>query len=88
MHIPVVWEVPKDSDLDQFFEVMDLHRERKIFVHCVVNWRVSSFVYLHRVIRQGIPMEVAGQSLHKIWMPDPVWRRFIDRSLARYAVPD
>jgi protein tyrosine phosphatase (PTP) superfamily phosphohydrolase (DUF442 family) len=87
VHIPVVWEDPKDSDLDQFFEVMDLHRERKVFVHCVLNWRVSSFVYLYRVIQEGVPEELAGQSLHRIWEPNPVWHRFIDRSLARYTVP-
>jgi protein tyrosine phosphatase (PTP) superfamily phosphohydrolase (DUF442 family) len=86
VHIPVVWEDPKDSDLERFFEVMDLHRERKVFVHCVLNWRVSSFVYLHRVIQQGVPKELAGQSLHRIWEPNPVWRCFIDRSLARYAM--
>lgn len=87
VRIPVVWEDPKDNDLDQFFDVMALHQERKVFVHCVLNWRVSSFVYLYRVIQQGIPMEVAGHSLHRIWKPDPIWSRFIDRSLARYAVP-
>lgn len=86
VHIPVVWEDPKDDDLDRFFKVMDLYRRRKVFVHCVLNWRVSSFVYLYRVIQQGVPVEVAGQSLLKVWEPDPVWDGFIERSLARYGV--
>ncbi len=84
VHIPVVWEDPRDVDLDRFFEVMARYRDQKVFVHCALNWRVSSFVYLYRVIQQGAPMEVAGESLLKIWKPNPIWQQFIERSLARY----
>jgi protein tyrosine phosphatase (PTP) superfamily phosphohydrolase (DUF442 family) len=84
VHIPVVWEDPRDVDLDRFFEVMALYRDQKVFVHCALNWRVSSFVYLFRVTQQGVPMEVAVESLGKIWKPNLIWQRFIDRSLARY----
>lgn len=86
VHIPVIWEDPKDDDLDQFFGVMAHYQDRKVLVHCALNWRVSSFVFLYRVIQQGVSMEVAVQSLHKIWKPDPVWQGFIERSLARYGV--
>jgi protein tyrosine phosphatase (PTP) superfamily phosphohydrolase (DUF442 family) len=86
VHIPVVWEDPRDVDLDRFFEVMTLYRDQKIFVHCALNWRVSSFVYLYRVIQKGAPMEVAGESLLKIWKPNPVWQSFIERSLVRYGL--
>jgi protein tyrosine phosphatase (PTP) superfamily phosphohydrolase (DUF442 family) len=86
VHIPVVWEAPKDDDLDRFFETMAQNRERKVFVHCVLNWRVSSFVYLYRVIEQRVPVTVAGQSLLEIWKPNPVWHSFIERSLTRYEV--
>jgi protein tyrosine phosphatase (PTP) superfamily phosphohydrolase (DUF442 family) len=84
VHIPVVWEDPTDVGLDRFFEVMALYGDQKVFVHCAMNWRVSSFVYLYRVIQQGVPMEVARASLLKIWKPNPIWQRFIERSLARY----
>jgi protein tyrosine phosphatase (PTP) superfamily phosphohydrolase (DUF442 family) len=86
VHIPVAWEDPRDVDLDRFFEVMALYRDQKVFVHCALNWRVSSIVYLYRVIQQGVPMEVAGESLLKIWKPNPVWRSFIERSLVRYGL--
>ena len=87
VHLPVVWEDPKDDDLDRFFETMAQNRGRKVFVHCVVNWRVSCFVYLYRVIELGTTREVAEQSLLRIWKPEPVWHSFIERSLARYEVP-
>ena len=86
VHIPVVWEDPKDKDLDRFFQAMARNRTRKVFVHCVVNWRVSCFVYLYRVIEQGIAQEVAEQNLLEIWEPEPVWHSFIERSLVRCEV--
>jgi protein tyrosine phosphatase (PTP) superfamily phosphohydrolase (DUF442 family) len=84
--IPVVWEDPKDEDLDRFFQTMAQILTRKVFVHCVVNWRVSCFVYLYRVVELGIAMKRAEQSLLRIWKPEPVWQGFLERSLARYEV--
>ena len=86
VHIPVVWEDPTYDDLDQFFRVMTQYQDRKVLVHCALNWRVSSFVFLYRVIQQRVSVEVAEQSLLKIWQPDLVWQGFIERSLARYRV--
>ncbi|MGD9146123.1 MAG: protein tyrosine phosphatase family protein [Anaerolineae bacterium] len=86
VHIPVVWEDPGDDDLDRFFRTMAQARGRKVFVHCVVNWRVSCFVYLYRVVELGIAMKRAEQSLLRIWKPEPVWQGFLERSLARYEV--
>jgi protein tyrosine phosphatase (PTP) superfamily phosphohydrolase (DUF442 family) len=81
VHIPVAWESPTTQDLRQFFEVMDQNQDKKVFVHCAMNMRVSSFVFLYRVKRQNVPVEAARQALHKIWEPNEVWRRFIDDAL-------
>ncbi len=87
VHIPVVWERPKAGDLDRFFEVMDAHTDRRKLVHCALNMRVSVFVYLYRVLRQGVPPDVAREAMLQIWQPDAVWSRFIHDSLERHGVP-
>ena len=84
VHIPVLWEDPKDDDVDRFFEVMGRYGDRKVFVHCALNWRVSCFVFLYRVIRLGVLNEIARETLLKMWEPDPTWQSFIERSLIRY----
>lgn len=86
VHIPVVWEYPTAKDLEQFFAVMDEHRDKKVLVHCVVNKRVSSFIFLYRVIRQGVPPEDAREALLRIWEPNAVWQSFMDDSLARHEI--
>ena len=46
VHIPVVWDAPAMEDLEQFFAVMDECRDKKVFVHCARNKRVSAFIFL------------------------------------------
>jgi len=83
VHLPVVWEAPTPQDLEQFFGVMERYRDKKVFVHCAMNYRVSSFVFLYRVMRLGVPPEVAQEALRKVWEPNATWKDFIERSLAR-----
>jgi protein tyrosine phosphatase (PTP) superfamily phosphohydrolase (DUF442 family) len=76
--IPVVWEEPTLDDLDRFFAAMEANQARKVFVHCVVNYRVSSFIYLYRVLRLGADPDAAIWDLRSIWEPEPHWAEFIE----------
>ena len=80
-HIPVVWEAPTPTDLAIFFKVMERNRDYKTLVHCAMNMRVSAFVYLYRVLRQGVDASVAHADLHRIWQPNPTWQGFMDRAI-------
>ncbi|MEZ4708717.1 MAG: protein tyrosine phosphatase family protein [Caldilineaceae bacterium] len=82
--IPVVWEAPTGADLTAFFEAMTAYQEKKRFVHCIANMRVSAFTFLYRVLALGAPVEEARQTLHQIWEPNPIWRQFIDEQLEAY----
>jgi protein tyrosine phosphatase (PTP) superfamily phosphohydrolase (DUF442 family) len=79
--IPVDWEQPTLKDLQQFFAVIKQHSDRKIFVHCALNMRVSVFVYLHRVLCLSVEPEVAIEDLQKIWTPNETWSAFIESAL-------
>ena len=75
---------PTADDLAQFFTVMDANRERKVFVHCVLNYRVSSFMYLYRVLRLDADEEAARWDLLSIWEPDARWAAFIAAAVADF----
>jgi protein tyrosine phosphatase (PTP) superfamily phosphohydrolase (DUF442 family) len=83
--IPVVWEEPTLDDLARFFAAMEANQARKVFVHCVVNYRVSSFIYLYRVLRLGADPDEAIWDLRAIWEPDETWSAFIAAALEAYA---
>lgn len=80
-HIPVKWEAPTGKDLDDFFRLMKANESKKVFVHCALNMRVSAFIYLFRVICQGVTPADAKEQLHQIWEPDGVWQEFIEHEL-------
>ncbi len=79
--IPVVWEAPTLEDLTLFFAAMEANQTRRVFVHCVVNYRVSAFIYLYRVLRLGVDPDEAIWDLRSIWEPDETWSAFINAAL-------
>lgn len=54
--------------------------DRKRFVHCAANMRVSAFVYRHRCFT-GVPQATAEAALRQIWTPNETWQRFIQSVL-------
>ncbi|MBD2182070.1 protein tyrosine phosphatase family protein [Planktothrix sp. FACHB-1355] len=84
VHIPVVWENPTLEDISQFFSVMEANANKSVFVHCAANMRVSSFIYLYRLLHQGVDEETAKNDLHRIWVPNQKWQAFIEQVIDRY----
>jgi protein tyrosine phosphatase (PTP) superfamily phosphohydrolase (DUF442 family) len=83
LQIPVQFQAPSVADFDLFCGLMRACEGRRTFVHCAANKRVSAFVYLYRVLHQGVPEEQARQDMHAIWQPDEVWSRFIAEQMGR-----
>lgn len=79
VHIPVVWENPTIDDIRRFFSVMEANADKNIFVHCAANMRVSAFMYLYRLIHEGMSDEDAKRDLHQIWIPNDNWQKFIEQ---------
>ena len=82
IHIPVDFKKPDAADLELFFNAMDQHNDKTTLVHCAMNWRVSCFVYLYRVIKQDCDNETAKKDMLAVWQPDETWQSFIDDCLS------
>lgn len=83
IHIPVPFAAPTEHHLQAFFAAMDEHQDRKVWIHCAANMRVSAFLGLYRVIRQKWNEERAFELMHGLWRPDEVWRLFIASALEK-----
>lgn len=83
LHIPVDWDNPTRENLEQFMDAMDANQYRKTLVHCALNYRVSCFTALWKVLRLRENPENAFQHLHDIWEPKeyPAWDDFIRQTL-------
>jgi len=82
VHIPVDFKRPDTSDLERFFNTMEQYKDKTTLVHCAYNWRVSCFIYLYRIIKQGCNVEPAKQDMLAVWQPDKTWQDFIDNCLS------
>ena len=78
IQIPVIWDSPQVTDVQQFFDAMQQNRDKKVFVHCEVNYRASSFLYLYRRKFLNVDEKQARQDLQWIWAPNPTWTKFIE----------
>jgi protein tyrosine phosphatase (PTP) superfamily phosphohydrolase (DUF442 family) len=82
--IPVIWNTPTLSNFKQFSTLMKSYGSDKTYVHCELNWRASTFVYLYRVTQLNMTKEEAKQDLDHIWTPKDQWSDFIKSTLAHY----
>jgi len=80
-HIPINFLAPTIKNLEKFFCVMDDVMDKKIFIHCAANKRVSCFVALYGESRFNWTQKQADTIINHIWQPDEVWSLFI--ALAR-----
>lgn len=83
IHIPVLWEEPKLSDLEDFFTAMQ-NETTPIFVHCAANMRVSAFMYLFNRLQKSMSEAQARHYLEQIWTPNETWQKFIHIALTKY----
>ncbi|MGK7872874.1 MAG: protein tyrosine phosphatase family protein [Xenococcaceae cyanobacterium] len=75
-HIPVPFDAPKASHLKQFFGLMESLQDEMVWVHCVVNYRGSAFLYLYRRWK-GMPDDEARIAVLANWEPNATWRAFM-----------
>src|ERR1051326_9086052 len=81
VHIPVDFTAPTSADFRTFCRMMAAFDDRRIFVHCAANKRVSVFVFLYRVLYERVGIVDAEGDLRAIWQPNAVWSQFIQDQL-------
>ena len=87
-HIPVVWEAPQVEQFTQFSETLKQLKDTNTFVHCAMNWRVSCFMFLYRVIELQITPSEAWWDVLDIWQPEPTWKNFVQNVLKQNHITD
>ena len=82
IHIPVPMAEPTVLHLEQFCGYMEAMRGRKVWVHCIVNARVSAFMFCYLQKYRGMSPEEAATPILVGWLPkmDEVWQRFISNA--------
>lgn len=85
VHIPVQFEDPQEAELLTFFQAMEIHKRKKMLVHCAANMRVTAFLGLYQRLRQEKTESEAFAPMKSVWQPDEIWAAFISHMLAKHS---
>ncbi len=86
INIPIKFDNPTDADFETFSSILQGLGDRKILIHCQVNLRASSMVFLYRAIVLKENPRVAYEAVAGVWVPDGPWRRLIESQLRKHKV--
>lgn len=77
VHLAVPFEAPTAEHLRSFFALMQAFESKKCWVHCVVNYRVSAFLYQYFRLVHRASEEEAKKVVIEEWKPNKVWQEFM-----------
>lgn len=86
-NIAVDFAAPKPEDFAQFVRILDAQRGKRVLVHCQINLRASSFVFLYRAIVLREDPDQAYDDVMRVWQPVKQWRDFIRDTLIAHGRP-
>lgn len=78
IHIPISWDKPEIDRLNLFCNTLKVLQEenKKIFIHCAKNYRVSIFMYHYKkMIQKGKNTKLV---LPKGFKPNKTWKEMIN----------
>ena len=86
VNIPIRFDNPTEEDFATFASVLRSLGDRKVLVHCQVNMRASSMVFLYRTVHLRQDARGAYEAVTRVWVPQGPWKRLIDTQLAKNGI--
>lgn len=81
LHIPVPFKSPAPGHVRQFCRLLksllDDDPQQKIFIHCIMNYRVSAFMFHYLTKVEGCSPSSARSPMFENWTPDAVWEELL-----------
>jgi protein tyrosine phosphatase (PTP) superfamily phosphohydrolase (DUF442 family) len=79
IHIPISWTNPQADRMNLFFHILDgfLNQDKKVFIHCMKNYRVAVFIYRYKkdVLKEKNAKLIAPAD----YKPTKVWRKLLKK---------
>ncbi len=77
VHLPVPFAAPTAAHAEAVSGVLRRLHDRKVLVHCQVNMRASTMVFLHRVSALHVDPAEAYEAVTRVWSPSGPWRALV-----------
>ncbi|HIP61682.1 MAG TPA: hypothetical protein EYG98_03920 [Sulfurovum sp.] len=85
LHLPVDYYEPTMMDYTLLRDILNTIADKKVWLHCTKNYRVSAFMYLYNILERGADRQMAKMSMNSIWKPTDAWENMIEETLEKYA---
>jgi len=86
VHVPIVFSKPTPADVDAAAAALERLRGKKVLVHCQVNMRASSIVFMYRTIWRHEDPATAYEAVTRVWVPEGPWKRLISQELKAHEI--
>ena len=86
IHIPIPFNKPDESHFLAVSSALERLQDKKVLVHCQVNMRASSMVFLHRVISGKEDPSRAYEAVAAVWSPQGPWSQLLAGQLAKHGI--
>ena len=77
-HLPVPFDAPAADHVRDFCRLLRCLRGRRLFVHCIMNYRVAAFMYHYLRLVEGCDESAARSPMLDRWQIEPQWQRILD----------
>jgi protein tyrosine phosphatase (PTP) superfamily phosphohydrolase (DUF442 family) len=81
VNLPIPFNEPTARDVETFFAILRGLQDRKVLVHCQVNMRASTLVFLYRAIALREDPRLAWDAVARVWSPGGPWKSLVQEQL-------
>ena len=81
-HLPVPFDAPRAGHVKQFCQLLESQQDQQLFIHCIMNYRVSAFMYHYLIGTQGYTSEQARSPIFDSWNIEPQWQKIMELDAA------
>jgi len=82
IHLPITWKAPELDRLELFLKLLEIleKENRKVFVHCIMNYRASVFMHIYKRVVWREEEELIAPDGYK---PNTIWQEILNMKLER-----
>lgn len=86
VNLPIPFDAPTAAHYRDFAGLMRALAPRRVLVHCQINLRASTMVFLYRVIERREDPRAAWAAVAEVWTPSGPWKTLVRKLLQEHGI--
>ncbi len=86
VHVAIPFGAPTEGHFEAVSAALSRLKDKKVLVHCQVNMRASTMVFLHRVARRKESPSSAYEAVSRVWSPQGPWKELAQGILRKSGI--